>query len=182
MISPRTTLYRFTIVVITSLVLSACVHVRAPQIKALSNMISPPELEENPFLWRLTLGEYVQSIMYIRTERGQGFANEHNDILIFDDQIIRRIAQINNIKKDIRFIDEVPNDNMVIERKVLVNSQLYMTLECEPWRDDNAQQSSQSCYHQEKVYRNVLLYKNNKLFQISMTLPYLDTRLTLQKI
>lgn len=175
-------LYRLSSVVIATIILSACVNIRTPQITAITQLITPQKVEVNPFLWRLTFGEYVQSIMYIRTERGQGFANEYNDILTFDDRIIRRIAQINDIKKDIRFIDEPLNDKMTIERKVLVNSQLYITLECEPWRDDNAQQSSQSCYHQEKVYRNILLYNDNQLIQISMTLPYLDTLLTLQKI
>lgn len=170
--------------IIIACLTTGCINVRAPQVDSIVRLFDSAEIEQNPYLWRLNFGGYTQTIMYIRAERGQGFANEFNDIMTFDDKIIRRIAQVNQRKVDLRFVDQ-PNENNQSDltiRQVMVSNKLFTTLTCEPWRDNSVMKLSQVCYDGKKSYTNTLHYIDNKLMKIAMALPYFETQLTLTKL
>ena len=156
--------------------LPACVSVGVPQYEALSQRINPSPSELAPYTWQLTFGDYETEVLAVTVANGTIFANPAEDGLLFDGNSIRVLTKIGSQSKTLRIVDV--NDETVASelptgtiRQVIVDDQLFETIECAPFVSTTQGNRQQVCQGQH-TYTTLLTFDAGKLVSIRQTLPF----------
>jgi hypothetical protein len=163
--------------------LSGCVSVGFSQYEALKQRILPPSSVLDKYQWDMMMGDYQTEALAISAKGKLVFTSQAGDALLFDGFMIRQINQLSTKMSQVKWErDESLNATKgKFIYRVLVDGQLYETIECEGWQTVSAIEQVQVCQGKQTYTTKQRLDMNNNLLELHQDLPFYNDRLSLVK-